>query len=237
VETWSTLFMLRNQALTRKLTRYFKIRGGTDLLPKAFAARLSGKIHYGAPVVRIEQHAQGVSATFRQAGGHHALAGDYLICAVPFTVQKSIEVAPVFSIDKQRAIEQLPYLSSKIFLQSKKRFWIDDGLSGFATTDLPIRRVWDMTYTQPGTRGILEAAPISLHSRRVTAMSEQERITFALEHVEMIYPGMRAHFEAGTRSAGTRTRGREAGTPITSPASSARCCRTSRGPRGEFIRR
>jgi monoamine oxidase len=69
--------MLRNQALTGKLTCYFKIRGGTDLLPKAFAARLSGKIHYGAPVVRIEQHAQGVRATFRQAGGHHALAGDY----------------------------------------------------------------------------------------------------------------------------------------------------------------
>ena len=39
--------MLRNQALNRKLTRYYAIRGGNDLLPKAFAARLAGKIHYG----------------------------------------------------------------------------------------------------------------------------------------------------------------------------------------------
>ena len=49
VETWSTLFMLRNQALNRKLAQYFKIRGGNDLLPKAFASRLSEKIHYATP--------------------------------------------------------------------------------------------------------------------------------------------------------------------------------------------
>ena len=156
------------------------------------------KIHYATPVVKIEQHTQGVKATFRQAGAYHTLTGDYLICAVPFSVQKNIEVAPAFSVEKQLAIEQLPYLSaSKIFLQSKKRFWVDEGLSGFATTDLPVSQVWDTTYAQPGTRGILQAFPISLHSRRVTAMSESERINFALEHVDTIYPGMRNHFEGG----------------------------------------
>ena len=198
VETWSTLFMLRNQALNRQFTQYFKIRGGNDLLPKAFASRLSEKIHYATPVVRIEQQAQGVTAIFRQAGAYHTLTGEYLICAVPFSVQKNIEVAPAFSVEKQLAIEQLPYLSaSKIFLQSKKRFWVDEGLSGFATTDLPVSQVWDTTYAQPGTRGILQAFPISLHSRRVTAMSESERIDFALEQVDTIYPGMRKHFEGG----------------------------------------
>ncbi|MCM3904560.1 MAG: FAD-dependent oxidoreductase [Pyrinomonadaceae bacterium] len=198
VETWSTLFMLRNQALNRKLNRYYKIRGGNDLLPKAFAVRLSEKIHYAAPVVRIEQSAQAVKAVFLRAGAYHTLAGDYLICAVPFTVQKNIEVAPAFSVEKQRAIEQLPYLSaSKIFLQSKRRFWAAEGQSGFAKTDLPISQVWDVTYKQPSKRGILQAFPISLHSRRVTGMTEQERINFALDQVEMIYPSMREHFEGG----------------------------------------
>lgn len=197
-ETWSTLFMLRNQALNRKLERYYKIRGGNDLLPKAFAARLSEKIHYAAPVVRIEQGAQGVKTVFLHAGSYQTLTGDYLVCAVPFSVQKNIEVAPAFSVEKQRAIEQLPYLSaSKIFLQSRKRFWLSAGLNGFATTDLPIGQVWDATYKQPGIRGILQAFPISLHSRRVTGMAERERINFALEQVEMIFPGMREHFEGG----------------------------------------
>ncbi len=154
-ETWSTLFMLRNQALNRKLERYYKIRGGNDLLPKAFAARLLEKIHYAVPVVRIEQSAQGVKAVLLRAGKYHTLTGDYLICAVPFTVQKNIEVFPPFSVEKQRAIEQLPYLSvSKIFLQSKTRFWVKEAQSGFATTDLPIREVSDVTYNQPGARGI-----------------------------------------------------------------------------------
>jgi monoamine oxidase len=198
IETWSTLFMLRNQALNRKLTQYYKIKGGNDLLPNAFASRLSEKIHYSTAVVKIEQHAHGVKVTFQQAGAYHTLTGDYLVCAVPFSVQKNIEVAPAFSVEKQRAIEELPYLSaSKIFLQSKKRFWVDEGLSGFATTDLPVSQVWDMSYAQPGTRGILQAFPISLHSRRVTAMSESERIDFALEQVDAIYPGIRNHFEGG----------------------------------------
>jgi monoamine oxidase len=198
VDTRSTLLMLRVQALNQKLTQYHKIRGGNDLLPKAFASRLSEKIHYSTAVVKIEQHAYGVKVTFQQAGAYHTLTGDNIVCAVPFSVQKNIEVAPAFSVDKQRAIEQLPYLSaSNIFLQSNKRFWVDEGLSGFATTDLPVREVWDMTHGQPGTRGILRAAPISLHSRRVTAMSERERINFALEQVDTIYPGLRKHFEGG----------------------------------------
>ena len=54
-----------------------------------------------------------------------------------------------------------------------------------------------MTYKQQGTRGILQAFPISVHSRRITAMTEHERINLALEQVEMIYPGMRKHFEGG----------------------------------------
>jgi monoamine oxidase len=197
-ETRSTLLMLRNQALNRKLNQYYKIRGGNDLLPKAFAVRLSEKTHYAVPVVRVEQSAQVVKAVFLRAGAYHTLTGDHLICTIPFSVQKNIEVAPAFSVEKQRAIEQLPYLSaSKICLQSKKRFWVNEGQSGFATTDLPVRELYDMTYKQPGMRGILQAFPISLHSRRITGMEEQERINFALEQVEMIYPGMREHFEGG----------------------------------------
>ena len=198
VEPRAALLMLRNQALNQKLSRYYKIRGGTDLLPKGFASRLSEKIHFGSPVIRIEHSSEGVRAVFRTAGSHGTLAADYLITTVPFSVQKNIEVLPPFSAGKRRAIEQLPYLSaSKIFLQTRTRFWTREGLSGFATTDLPISQVWDATYLQPGSRGILQAFPISVHSRRVTAWSERERLDFALEQVERVYPGLRENFEGG----------------------------------------
>lgn len=198
VEPWSTLFMLRNQALNRRFERYYKIRGGNDLLPKSFASRLSEKIHYAAPVVRIEQTKQNVTAVFLKGTSRHKITGDYLICAVPFTLQRNIEVLPPFSVEKQRAIEQLPYLSaSKVFVQTKERFWMKDGQSGFATTDLPIREVWDASYKQPGKRGILQAFPISLSSRRMTAMAEEARVNSALQQIEMIHPGVRKHFEGG----------------------------------------
>ena len=198
VESWSTLFMLRNQALNRARTKYFKIHGGNDLLPRAFAQQLSDRIHYDAPVVRIEQDAQGVRAVFRKSGSHHTATADYLIVAVPFSVLREIEIAPAFSLEKRRAIAELPYLSaSKIFLQSKRRFWADNGESGFGTTDLAIGQVWDASYGLPGVRGILQAFPISIHSSEFTAMTEEERIRVALEQVDAVYPGMRELFEGG----------------------------------------
>ena len=198
LDTWSTLFMLRNQALNQKLEMYYKIRGGNDLLPKSFASRLSEKIHYSAHVVSIEQTAQNVTAVFLKAGSHHKLTADYMICAIPFSVQRNISVVPPFSVEKQSAIEQLPYLSgTKIFLQTKERFWLKDGESGFATTDLPIREIWDVTYNQPGRRGILQAFPISLHSRQFTAMSEEARLNLTLQQIELIHPAVRKNFEGG----------------------------------------
>ena len=38
-------------------TRFSKVKGGNDNLPKAFAQRLADKISYGSPVVKIEQDA------------------------------------------------------------------------------------------------------------------------------------------------------------------------------------
>jgi monoamine oxidase len=217
-ETVSALFMLRNAALNRSLGRHSKIRGGNDLLPKAFAARLGERIHYASAVTRIEQNKQGVIAVFQHAGSLQKMTGDYLICAVPFPVQKNIEVSPPFSVEKRQAIERLPYHSlSKVFLQSRKRFWIEDGLDGFATTDLPIGQVWDMTCSQPGVRGILQAFPISAHSRHVTAMPESERVRFALKHVARVYPGMREHFEGGVAKSWDEDKWARGGTSFYKP--------------------
>ena len=197
-DTVSALFMLRNSALGAAMKSYSKIRGGNDLLPRAFADRLGSRIRYGAPVVRIEQDDTGVRAIYRQNGAFHSATGDVLICAVPFTVQRNIEVSPPFSVAKQTAIEQLPYRSiTKIFLQSRRRFWSDDGLDGFAVTDLPIREVWDLSYGQPGQRGVLQIYPMSYHARKLTSMSESERIEFALTQTELVYPGIRNHCEGG----------------------------------------
>lgn len=198
VESVSALTVLRDSFHLRGSGRASKVRGGNDLLPKAFAARLQDKIRYGSPVVRIEHDARGVRVTFLQAGSHQTLSAEHLICAVPFSVLRRIEISPRFSPEKMRAIGQLPYFSvARVYLQSRKKFWIEQKLDGFSTTDLPLTDVWDMTSNRPGQRGILHAYMGGAQARRVTAMDEGERIRFTLEQMEKIYPGIRENFEGG----------------------------------------
>ncbi|HMG34131.1 MAG TPA: flavin monoamine oxidase family protein [Blastocatellia bacterium] len=176
----------------------FKVKGGNDLLPKAFAAQLNDCIHYGSPVVRIEHSNQSVRVTFMQSGSQNVLTADRLVCAIPFSVLRRIEIEPRFSAGKQKAIETLPYFSaSRVYLQSRKKFWIEQGLDGFASTDLPITDVWDMTSNHPGPRGILHCYAGGPNARNLASMNESDRIRFVLDQMEKVYPGIKENFEGG----------------------------------------
>ncbi|MGH9509710.1 MAG: flavin monoamine oxidase family protein, partial [Terriglobales bacterium] len=118
----SALWILRQTALLQTMRTFLKIRGGTDRLPNAFAARLTEKIHYGAKVVRIEQQADRVRVTFVRQGERHTREAPYLICTIPFSVLRGIEVHPPFSPRKQRAVRELYYEPiSRVFLQTRAR--------------------------------------------------------------------------------------------------------------------
>ena len=80
---------------------------------------------------------------------------DYVVCAVPFSTLKSVAFSPALTAEKRSAIARLPYESvTRIYLQSRERYWAREGLSGFAETDHPME-IWDSTYRPAGTRGIL----------------------------------------------------------------------------------
>ena len=194
----SVLTVLRDSLHYRNAEKEFKIRGGNDLLPKAFAARLSDKIRYGSPVVKVEHDERLVRVTFLQAGTHQTIEADRLVIAIPFSVLRRVEVSPRFSPEKQRAIDELPYFSAaRVSLQSRKRFWVAAGLSGFGRTDLPISNIFDMTSNQPGQRGVLQSYLGGSRARQVAAMKEGERISYVLEQTEKIFPGIRENFEVG----------------------------------------
>ena len=55
-----------------------------------------------------------------------------------------------------------------------------------ALTDLPIAEVWDITAGEPGEPGILLAYVTGQEARRLTAMSESDRVRVALDQVEQI---------------------------------------------------
>lgn len=199
MEKMSALWLLRDSLLSPGGQSIHRIRGGMDLLPRAFAERLADRILYGAAVVRIEQTAQGVETVVQRAGSRERLSADYAICTLPFPVLRTIEVSPAFSAPKRQAIEELPYAAcTKIYLQARRKFWMDQKLSGFACTDLPIRYVFDSTPQSASRRGLLECYISGAYSDPVTALSPDGRLELALENLEKVFPGVRNEVEGGT---------------------------------------
>jgi monoamine oxidase len=199
IDSISLLWALRYLTDIFGSRQTYVIRGGSDQLPNAFVARLGDRIRYGAPVVRIGQSSQGVSVTYLRGGAPDTLTADYLVCTIPFAVLRDVEVSPPFSAPKRRAIAELPHTSvTRVFLQSRTRFWAERGEPGFASTDLPIMTCMDSTANQPGPRGILMSFQAGEDARRTAALSESERLAMTLREMEKVYPGIGANYEWGT---------------------------------------
>jgi monoamine oxidase len=176
--------------------RWQKIKGGTDLLPKAFARRLEGKIIYGAPVVKIDQDANAARVVFTKAGAQQTLSSDTVLCTIPFSVLRNISL-PALSSRKRDAIKRTQYDAvSRVYVQTKNRFWQERGLNGFAFTKGAIE-IWQPTWNQPGPRGILMTYARPGEAERITKLKENERIETTLSQLDAIFAGVRGNFERG----------------------------------------
>ena len=195
LEGMSALQFLRALALGANTKAFFKIRGGSDLLPKAFADALKEKTHYGAAVRRIEQDDSSVRVIFERGKMPVTMTGDYVLCTLPPPVLRSVEIVPALPAPKRAAIDGINGLAmARVFLQTRRRFWLERGENGFASTDDPID-VWDYTRDQPGVRGILGAYTSGRMARRISSMEGAARGPFVLEMMERVHPGTREHFE------------------------------------------
>lgn len=175
---------------------WHKIKGGMDVLPKAFAARLENKIHYGAAVTRIEQDPKQATVKFIKNGATQSMSADVVLCTIPFSVLRRLEL-PGLSSRKKDLIKRTPYEAvSRVYVQTKTRFWENNGLNGFAFTKGAVE-IWQPTWNQPGPRGILMTYARPGEAERITALKEPERISQTLDQLDSIFTGVRANFERG----------------------------------------
>jgi len=191
----SALWLLRDLAAEQTETTRFKIEGGNDRLPMAFTRRLSDRMRYGAGVTGIKQDPDHVEVFYDQLGATRQLAGDYLVCTLPFPVLRGIRVEPEFSPGKQRAIRELQYGSvTRSLVQVSRRFWEDSGANGFARTDDPAE-VWHATWDQPGPRGILTSYLKQKTARRVAQLDRQRQQEFVINQLGRVHPGLQDYAE------------------------------------------
>ena len=194
-DTVSLLWNLRDYWYPLHETMRYKIDGGNDRLPKAFAEKLKEKIHYGSPVARIEQNSTQVRAIVVSAAGTQTFEADRLICAIPFPPLRRVEVYPPFSERRQKAIAELQYDPvTRVILQSRTRFWEKDGCNGFGASDLP-QEIFHTTHDQPGPRALLASYMLGGVGERAAAMDPESRIVFVSQQMEKVHPGLLENLE------------------------------------------
>ena len=176
--------------------RWQKVKGGTDLLPKALADRLVNKIHYGSPVVRIEQDEKQARVVFLNAGRQQTMTADNVLCTIPFSVLRNVEL-PALSSQKRDVIKNTNYDAvARVYLQTRNRIWEERGLNGFAFTSSAIE-IWQPTWSQPGPRGILMTYARPGEAERITKLKENERVATTLKQLDEMFGGLRQSFERG----------------------------------------
>ena len=177
-------------------TRWTKIKGGTDVLPKAFAERLGNKIHYGSPVVKIDQDEKQARVVFLNAGKQQTMSADNVLCTIPFSVLRNVDLAGLSS-RKRDIIKNTRYDAvARVYLQTRRRVWEEKGLNGFAFTSGAVE-IWQPTWNQLGPRGILMTYARPGEAERITKLKEDERIATTLKQLGDMFGGLRDSFERG----------------------------------------
>lgn len=193
----STLDVLAQMAAYSTFTdARYSIEGGNDLLPKAFASELGDRIRYGCVVDWIEHGPSGVTVHYNHASLAKTVATERLISALPLGRLAAIRFEPALSAQKRNAINEIRCASvSRAFIQCRRRFWIDEGLSGYAFTDLPITFMWDGAPAHRSGRGILQCFLTGDRARRFAALDDESRLMLTLETVQQVFPAIRENFE------------------------------------------
>lgn len=86
-------------------TNFYAIKGGNDQLPQAFAKRLNENILFNHRVQKIEQ----LKDECILKGETFTIKAKRVIIAIPLPEMLKIKITPSFSLEKQEAIQNIPY--------------------------------------------------------------------------------------------------------------------------------
>jgi monoamine oxidase len=127
----------------------FQPRGGMDMIERAMAARLGGRIRLGREVVRVETidtPVPRVRVTHRNAAtgaGQQQYTADVCVSTIPLPILARTENN--FSADFRHAIGAVPFAPTcKVGWQADARFWEEENqmYGGISYIDHPITQMW-----------------------------------------------------------------------------------------------
>src|SRR5579872_4816710 len=82
----------------------YRLKGGNQRLPDAFAEKLGGRVRKNCPITAIRNGDTGARVTYKENGREKTLEADYLVCSMSAVMLRQIPVTPAWPESKQFAI-------------------------------------------------------------------------------------------------------------------------------------
>lgn len=164
----------------------YKVMGGNDRIATEVYKRLTSPVQTGCALERIAEKGRGYQLSF--ANGHQTYA-DFVICTVPFSVLRTVQLDLPLSYRKRRCIQGLGYgTHSKLFIGVSSRVWRQAGYGGNAFSG-SIQNGWDSSRMQgnntgPGSYSLL----LGGESGRTLTINQFDGY---VDGCEQIFPGMK----------------------------------------------
>nr|AHE14670.1 RebO-like indole-3-pyruvic acid imine synthase [uncultured bacterium] len=110
-----------------------RLDGGMDQLTETLRRRLAGSVRCGQEVVGLAVDGDRVALRIRHAGGTTVLHCGRVLCTIPFSVLRGLELEGL-SADKRAVIDEVQYWSAtKVAFLCREPFWENDGIQGGAS--------------------------------------------------------------------------------------------------------
>jgi monoamine oxidase len=140
----------------------YRVRGGNQELPTAFATRLGDRVKLKHPIMAVTRSDSGVGVRYK-AYGHEEereIAADALVNCIPLSIFRNIPITPALSPSMQYIVDRLGFTSHPFYVfEASSKFWLDEG---FASINMEfehpdISSIWQMPSEVDTSRVILKA--------------------------------------------------------------------------------
>lgn len=187
----ATPLVLSHVFATYDRATLLRVAGGNDALPTALAREFRGELLYDSEVHAIRQHKTRIEVAFNGAGRQQTLDADAVICTVPASVLRSLDITPQLSAGKQHIMSTLRVQPTvKTAIRTRSRYWEREGLSGFVDLD-DFSEIWSPQWPDR-QGGVLQYYAGGPRAAQMDAMSEADRIADVLNVVDRVFPGVKS---------------------------------------------
>ena len=176
----------------------FQPVGGMDHIAKGFERHVGRQIRYSTEVQKVVQDDNGVEVFFVSKDGPGSIKADYVICTIPLSVLRGLDVAvtPKF----KSAMADVAYTPvNKIGLQMKRRFWEEDDhiYGGHIYTDTKgVGSISLPSYGWQADTGVLLGYyAFGAEAAAISAKSPADRAAFAVTAGQKVFPQYAENFE------------------------------------------